>query len=99
MKNTNEKINAKEYEAVELTDEELAKVVGGADLPGSSCTHHYTACTEANCLNPSCIHLVQDGDVCSCGNDVSGSFKVIEVGIGGIGGIGSSSNSDKLVKL
>ncbi len=29
MKNTNEKINAKEYEAVALTDEDMAQVSGG----------------------------------------------------------------------
>ena len=72
MKNTNEKINAKEYEAAELTDEELAKVVGG--VGAGSCPNDYTLCNSA-CLNANCIHLVQNGDFCSCGNGVFGKFK------------------------
>ena len=72
MKNTNEKINAKEYEAVELTDEELAKVVGGG-VPGS-CPNDYTACTEA-CLNASCDKLKLTAGQYRCGNFVPGNFK------------------------
>ena len=84
MKNTNEKINAKENEAVELTDEELAKVVGG--WGDGSCPNDYTRC-ELACLNANCNHLVQNGDVCSCGNGVLGKFEVAQ---------GSSDNIGKL---
>ena len=74
----------------ELSDEELAKVVGG--WGDGSCPNSYTLFTTA-CLNANCIHLVQNGDVCSCGNGVSGSFVVAQ------GGIGSSSDSYNIGKL
>ena len=83
----------KEYIAVELSDEELAKVVGGAG--DGSCPNHYTRCTQANCLNANCNHLVQNGDVCSCGNGVSGSFVVAQ---GGIDEIANRGNIGKLAK-
>ena len=90
MKNTNEKINAKEYEAVELTDEELAKVVGG--VGPCSCPNDYTTCTEA-CLNASCDKLMLNYGIYRCGNCVSGSFKAAN------GGIGEIVNSDNIGKL
>ena len=49
----------------ELTDEQLAKVVGGRDGT-DSCPNHYTECTVA-CLNVNCSFLVQNGNVYSCG--------------------------------
>lgn len=93
-----EKSNAKENKAVELTDEELAKVVGGAG--DGSCPNYYTRCTKANCLNANCNHLVQNGNVCTCGNGVSGTFMVgsgIDV-IDVIDVIGSGDNIGKLAK-
>ena len=69
--------------AVELTDEQLAKVVGG-DTPISpdldfalsldlgKCPNGYTACTAANCLNPKCGLLEQKNYVFTCGNRVAG---------------------------
>ena len=84
MKNTNEKINAKEYEAVELTDEELAKVVGGGGL--RSCPNDYTACTEA-CLNASCGKLMLNYGQYHCGNFVPGNFKAANGDIVDIGSI------------
>ena len=93
-KNTvKEKVKSVNEEVRELTDEELAKVVGGAG--DGSCPNYYTRCTQANCLNANCNHLVQNGDVCSCGNGVSGKFAVLEVDIGGFG---SGDNIGKLAK-
>ena len=78
----------KEYKAVELSDEELAKVVGG--IGPRSCPNDYTTCTEA-CLNASCgkLKLFYDQYRCLCG--VSGNFKAANFGIDEIvssGGIG-----------
>ena len=86
MKNTNEKINAKEYEAVELTDEELAKVVGGGGP--CSCPNDYTTCTEA-CLNASCGKLELAAGHYHCVGGVSGNFKAANSGIDELANRGS----------
>ena len=49
----------------ELTDEQLAKVTGGARGTGS-CPNGYTKCTKDNCLNANCGQLVQNGNVYTC---------------------------------
>ena len=71
----------------ELTDEDLAKVVGGGGL--RSCPNDYTLCTRA-CLNANCNYLVQNGNVCSCGNGVLGAVNKVDTG--------SGDNNGKLAK-
>lgn len=79
MKNLNEKINAKEYKAVELSDKELAQVSGGKFIQGNYDTDDYMSgynfgpCSERDCLmisnsclNPLCSKLRNDGVVYSC---------------------------------
>ena len=79
MKNTNEKISAKENKAVELTDEELAKVAGGQFFPeginsdynssiydSGPCSERGYSAVSNSCLYPRCSKLCDSGVVCSC---------------------------------
>lgn len=78
-----------ERNVIEVSDEELAKVVGGDFIPtaptnGESvstigkCPNGYTLCTE-NCLSANCSHLAKrNGYECTCGRGLAGSFLNIE---------------------
>ncbi len=86
----------KEHKGVELNDDDLENVSGGFTgypedpNPGSNagsnagsslCPNNHTMCTEANCMNPQCTHLVIDSsavvtNVCSCGKSVEGIFLI-----------------------